>query len=67
MAIPSHRGPPIDAQPFSTESYFQTQNPPPGLEDKAAQMYAFVEHWKGVEGKKVVLVTVSLSRHGDQV
>lgn len=57
MAFPSHRSAPLDSLPFSTESYFQSQNPPPGLEDKAARMYAFVDSWKGVTGKKVVLVT----------
>ena len=58
MAYPSHHAPPISPAPFSTESYFQTQHPPSGLEDKAEQMYGFVERWKAVNGKKVVLVTV---------
>lgn len=44
--------------PFSTESYFQTQRPPPGLDEKAALMDEFVNKWKNVAGKKVVLVTV---------
>ncbi|WVR07514.1 hypothetical protein IAU60_004556 [Kwoniella sp. DSM 27419] len=48
---------PTPSEPFSTESYFQTQKPPPGLEDKAAEMLKFVTRWKGVAGKKVVLVT----------
>lgn len=61
MALPSHRPPPLDSAPFSTESYFQTQRPPAGLEDKDALVYGFVEKWKAVEGKRVVLVTASLS------
>ncbi|WWC90672.1 uncharacterized protein L201_005608 [Kwoniella dendrophila CBS 6074] len=45
------------SQPFSTESYFQTQKPPAGLEEKSEKMREFVEKWKAVDGKKVVLVT----------
>ncbi|KAK8854770.1 hypothetical protein IAR55_003509 [Kwoniella newhampshirensis] len=48
---------PHDAAPFSTESYFQTQRPPAGLEEKTALMSEFVDKWKRVKGKKVVLVT----------
>ena len=50
-----HRG----AQPFSTESYFQTQKPPAGLGEKTAQMAELVDRWRGTEGQRVVLVTVS--------
>ncbi|WVF72835.1 hypothetical protein IAT40_007653 [Kwoniella sp. CBS 6097] len=57
MALPSHKPPHIGSEPFSTESYFQTQRPPPGLEDKSATMLEFVNKWKDVKGKKVVLVT----------
>ncbi|WVR00034.1 hypothetical protein IAU59_007176 [Kwoniella sp. CBS 9459] len=57
MALPSHRPPPIGSEPFSTESYFQTQRPPPGLEEKSATMLEFVNKWKDVKEKKVVLVT----------
>jgi len=63
MSISFHRGAPVNSEPFSTESYFQTQRPPPGLEEKAAEMYGFVERWKEVGGKKVVLVTASLLAH----
>ncbi|ORY35532.1 putative phosphopantothenate-cysteine ligase [Naematelia encephala] len=42
---------------FSTESYFHTQKPPDGLDIKTARMGEFVEHWRGVQGNKVVLVT----------
>ncbi|WVW85581.1 hypothetical protein I302_107619 [Kwoniella bestiolae CBS 10118] len=45
------------SQPFSTESYFQTQRPPAGLKEKSEKMHQFVEKWKAVNGKKVVLVT----------
>jgi hypothetical protein len=44
--------------PFSTESYFQTQPAPAGLEEHTDRIRTFVERWKGVEGKRVVLVTV---------
>lgn len=44
---------------FSTESYFQTQQPPAGLDEKAKLVGAFVNKWKNIAGKKVVLVTVS--------
>jgi hypothetical protein len=46
---------------FSTESYFQTQAPPPGLDVKAKLVADFVEKWKRIAGKKVVLVTVGSS------
>ena len=60
MSLPSHRPPPLASPPFSTGSYFQTQNPPPDLADKAAITCGFVDRWKGVAGKKVVLVTVTM-------
>jgi phosphopantothenate-cysteine ligase len=44
--------------PFSTEAYFQTQHPPAGLDEKTALMREFVDRWRKVEGKRVVLVTV---------
>lgn len=47
------------SQAFSTESYFQTQRPPAGLDEKAKIMLDFVTRWNGLAGKKVVLVTVS--------
>ncbi|WWC63337.1 uncharacterized protein I303_105937 [Kwoniella dejecticola CBS 10117] len=46
-----------NSQSFSTESYFQTQKPPAGLKEKSEKMHQFVEKWKAVQGKKVVLVT----------
>jgi phosphopantothenate-cysteine ligase len=58
MASPPRGPAPTGSQPFSTESYFQSQRPPPGLEDKNARMHEFVRRWKAVEGKRVVLVTV---------
>lgn len=48
---------------FSTESYFQTQRPPAGLEEKIGRVKEFVDRWQAVEGKKVVLVTVSYIFH----
>lgn len=48
---------------FSTESYFQTQRPPVGLEEKIGRVKEFVDRWQAVEGKKVVLVTVSYIFH----
>nr|XP_031859949.1 uncharacterized protein CI109_004556 [Kwoniella shandongensis]KAA5527021.1 hypothetical protein CI109_004556 [Kwoniella shandongensis] len=57
MAFESHHAPTIGSTPFSTESYFQTQRPPVGLEEKTKLMLEFVERWKSVQGKKVVLVT----------
>ncbi|KAK6910450.1 hypothetical protein I203_104482 [Kwoniella mangroviensis CBS 8507] len=50
-------GAPSSSQGFSTESYFQTQRPPTGLKEKSDRMHGFVEKWKAVKGKKVVLVT----------
>ncbi|WVQ68027.1 uncharacterized protein L199_006233 [Kwoniella botswanensis] len=50
-------GAPSSSQGFSTESYFQTQRPPTGLKEKSDKMHDFVEKWKAVKGKKVVLVT----------
>lgn len=49
------------SQPFSTERYFQTQRPPPGLEQKTVLMNGFVQKWQSAQGKRVVLVTVSSS------
>ncbi|EIW68163.1 hypothetical protein TREMEDRAFT_44607 [Tremella mesenterica DSM 1558] len=43
--------------PFSTDDYFATQRPPPGLEEKAARVDEFVRRWGEVKGKRVVLVT----------
>jgi phosphopantothenate-cysteine ligase len=53
----------MPSTPFSTESYFQTQKPPAGLDERTARVQAFVERWKAVEGKRVVLVTVSCFSH----
>ncbi|KIR58961.1 phosphopantothenate-cysteine ligase [Cryptococcus bacillisporus CA1873] len=43
--------------PFSTESYFQTQKSPPNIQEKTAKVLQFVDKWRAVDGKKVVLVT----------
>ena len=50
----------MPSTPFSTESYFQTQKPPAGLDERTARVQAFVDRWKAVDGKRVVLITVSL-------
>lgn len=44
---------------FSTESYFHTQKSPPNIHDTTAKVLQFVDKWRAVDGKKVVLVTVS--------
>ena len=44
--------------PFSAESYFETQLPPPNLDSDVAGVRSFVER-HAQEGRKVVLVTVS--------
>jgi len=49
----------MPSAPFSTESYFQTQKPPVGLDERVGRVKSFVDKWKEVEGKRVVLVTVS--------
>jgi hypothetical protein len=43
---------------FSTEQYFETQPPPSDLESRVEPAREFVERWRKVEGKKVVVVTV---------
>jgi hypothetical protein len=53
----------MPSTPFSTESYFQTQKPPAGLDERTERMRAFVDRWKAVEGKRVVLVTVRYIIH----
>lgn len=50
---------PSTSTAFSTESYFQSQKPPPNLEDKCSRIQAFVDRWFNVSSKRVVLVTVS--------
>lgn len=50
---------PTPQREFTTDAYFQTQHPPPNLKEKTAAMRAWVDKWAEVEGKKVVLVTVS--------
>ncbi|EAL20611.1 hypothetical protein CNBE3190 [Cryptococcus deneoformans B-3501A] len=42
---------------FSTESYFHTQKSPPNIHDTTAKVLQFVDKWRAVDGKKVVLVT----------
>lgn len=49
----------MPSEPFSTESYFQTQRAPAGLDERTERIRAFVDRWQAVEGKRVVLVTVS--------
>lgn len=44
---------------FSTEQYFETQPPPSDLEARVRPAREFVERWRKVQGKKVVVVTVS--------
>ncbi|KAK1927099.1 DNA/pantothenate metabolism flavoprotein [Papiliotrema laurentii] len=59
MSLPQHI-PQVHAasssNQFSTESYFQTQRPPTGLDEKVNRVTAFSDKWRQV-GKKVVLVT----------
>lgn len=60
---PTHAPPaPMETPPtpFSTESYFQTQKSPPNIQEKTAKVRQFVGKWRAVDGKKVVLVTVSM-------
>ncbi|KAJ9099121.1 hypothetical protein QFC21_004000 [Naganishia friedmannii] len=42
---------------FSTETYFSTQPPPPDLQARLQPVKEFVERWREVEGKRVVVVT----------
>jgi phosphopantothenate---cysteine ligase (ATP) len=44
---------------FSAESYFETQPPPPSLQEDISKVRDFVRKQKDV-GRKVVLVTVRL-------
>ena len=44
--------------PFSAESYFATQPPPPTLDSDVQKVRAFVERQREA-GRRVVLVTVS--------
>lgn len=50
---------------FSSEDYFNTQRPPAALEQKTDIMRQFVDKWARVDGKKVVLVTVSRRGSGE--
>jgi hypothetical protein len=43
---------------FSTEAYFLSQPPPPGLEARVEAVKRFVERWAVTE-RRVVVVTVS--------
>jgi hypothetical protein len=43
---------------FSTESYFLSQPPPPGLEARVLEVQKFVDRWATTD-KRVVVVTVS--------
>lgn len=43
---------------FSTESYFLSQPPPPGLEARVLEVQKFVDRWAATD-KRVVVVTVS--------
>ena len=52
----------MESREFSTESYFQTQRPPAGLEEKTKTVAGFVDRWREVADKRVVLVTVSDTR-----
>ena len=44
---------------FSTETYFQTQRPPAGLDERIRTVRTFIDRWMDVTDKRVVLVTVS--------
>ncbi|KAJ9116294.1 hypothetical protein QFC22_004734 [Naganishia vaughanmartiniae] len=42
---------------FNTETYFSSQPPPPDLQARLQPVKEFVERWRNVEGKRVVVVT----------
>jgi hypothetical protein len=46
-----------DLSSFSTETYFSTQPPPPGLQVRVDAIKKFIERWAKTD-KKVVVVTV---------
>jgi hypothetical protein len=46
---------------FSTESYFLSQPPPPGLEARVLEVQKFVDRWARTD-KRVVVVTVSWAK-----
>ncbi len=46
-----------DLTSFSTESYFSSQPPPPGLEERVKAVKHFIAKWANTD-KKVVVVTV---------
>lgn len=48
--------------PFSAENYFDTQPPPPNLDQEVARVREFVQRQLG-GGRKVVLVTVCANPH----
>ena len=50
------------SEPFSAESYFATQPPPPSLDEDVAQVREFVQRQQR-SGRKVVLVTVRSITH----
>lgn len=49
---------------FSTETYFSSQPPPADLQARLRPVREFVGKWQAVEGKRVVVVTVSRSLSG---
>lgn len=60
--VDAEAGIPDQGRAFSTEDYFNTQRPPASLKEKTEAMRAFVDKWN-IDGKKVVLVTVSVCLH----
>ena len=47
----------VQSEPFSAETYFATQPPPPSLEEDVARVRDFVQRQQKA-GRKVALVTV---------
>lgn len=57
--LPRYTTPLLPGQ-FSTETYFSSQPPPADLQARLRPVREFVDKWGKVEGKRLVVVTVSL-------
>lgn len=58
MSLPRYTTPLLPGQ-FSTETYFSSQPPPGDLQARLKPVREFIGKWQAVEGKRVVVVTVS--------